>query len=115
MTYAFVLLAIVVGSGWLELVFRTRVLQRWRRWLAAVLPVAAVFLVWDAYAVARGHWDFDPDQVLGLTLPGGVPLEEALFFLVVPTAAILTLEAVRVARGWRVGDEADTHEPGAGS
>ncbi len=115
MTYALVLLAIVVGSGWLEIAFRTRVLRRRRRWLATVLPVAAGFLVWDAYAVSQGHWGFDPSRILGVTLPGGVPLEEALFFLVVPTAAILTLEAVRVARGWRVGDEADPDGPAAGS
>jgi hypothetical protein len=38
-------------------------------------------------------------------LPGGVPLVELLFFVVVPGAAIMTLEAVRVVRRWRVGDE----------
>jgi hypothetical protein len=34
-----------------------------------------------------------------------LPLEEGLFFLVVPVCAILTLEAVRAVRGWQVGDE----------
>ena len=38
-------------------------------------------------------------------LPGGLPLEEGLFFLAVPVCSILTLEAVRAVRGWRVGDE----------
>ncbi len=38
-------------------------------------------------------------------LPGRVPLDEVLFFLVVPVAAVLTLEAVRAGKGWRVGDE----------
>ena len=32
-------------------------------------------------------------------------LEELLFFVVVPVAAIMTLEAVRVVRRWPVGDE----------
>jgi hypothetical protein len=38
-------------------------------------------------------------------LPGHLPVEEVLFFLVVPTCAIATLEAVRVVRHWPVGDE----------
>jgi hypothetical protein len=32
-------------------------------------------------------------------------LEELLFFIVVPVASVLTLEAVRRVRGWTVGDE----------
>ena len=36
---------------------------------------------------------------------GDLPLEELLFFLVVPVCAVLTLEAVRAVKGWPVGDE----------
>jgi lycopene cyclase domain-containing protein len=70
-----------------------------------VIPILA-FYAWDAYAVSSGHWTFDPDRILGITLPGGVPLDELLFFMVIPLAAILTLEAVRSVRGWKAGDEA---------
>ena len=49
---------------------------------------------------------FDPDRILGVSLPGGVPLDEILFFMVIPLAAILTLEAVRSVRAWKAGDEA---------
>ena len=42
----------------------------------------------------------------GLLLPGRLPLEELLFFVVVPLCAILTFEAVRRLRpGWLAGDE----------
>ncbi|MDT4949985.1 MAG: hypothetical protein QOJ37_2580, partial [Pseudonocardiales bacterium] len=35
-----------------------------------------------------------------------LPLEELLFFLVIPTCAVLTLEAVRARRPhWLIGDE----------
>ena len=107
-SYLAVLAFIVVGSGWLELVLRTRVYRKWRRLLLAVTPVAAVFVVWDLYAIAQGHWTFDAERTSGVELPGGVPLEELLFFVVVPVAAILTLEAVRSVRGWTVGDEASS-------
>ena len=104
-TYFAVLLVIVVGSGWLEFVLRTRVARRWRRWLLAIAPAFVIFVAWDLYAIAADHWHFDPDQVVGVTFPGGIPLEELVFFVVVPTAAILTMEAVRSVKGWPTGDE----------
>lgn len=106
-TYLGVLLFILVGSGWLEFGLRTRIARRWRRWLLAILPAFVVFVVWDLYAIAAGHWDFDPGQVTGIGFPGGIPLEEILFFIVVPTASLLTLEAVRATTGWSAGDGAD--------
>lgn len=107
LSYLGVLAFCVVGTIWLEVVLLTRVFARWRRLLAAVLPVAALFICWDVYAISEGHWTFDPARISGVMLPGGLPLDEVLFFLVIPTAAVLTLEAVRSARRWQVGDEPD--------
>lgn len=105
--YLAVLLGCLVGTLPLELRLGARVYRRWRRALMAVLPVAAVFVVWDVAAVAAGWWSFDPRYILGIRLPGGLPIEEVLFFLVIPVCAILTLEAVRRLRpGWRLDDGA---------
>jgi lycopene cyclase domain-containing protein len=96
--YVFVLLGCLFGSLWLELVLRTRVLKRWRR-LIRVLPiVVVVFSLWDAYAIGSKHWNFDPQQTLGLHVPGSIPLDEILFFIVVPICAILSYEGVRSVR-----------------
>ena len=104
--YVAMLTFTVVGSFWLELVLKIRVLKRIKRALMSIIPVAILFLIWDAYAVASGHWDFDPDQVLGIYGPFGIPLEEYLFFIIVPMAAIMTIEGVRsVKKHWIVGDE----------
>ncbi|MEV5709128.1 lycopene cyclase domain-containing protein [Actinoallomurus sp. NPDC052274] len=73
----------------------SRVYRRPARLARAVLPVAAVFLAWDAVAIAAGVWWYDPRYLVGVTLPLSVPLEEALFFIVVPVCAVLTLETVR--------------------
>jgi len=87
----------------LELVFDARVYRRPRRLLRALAPAVAVFYVWDAVAIARGHWTFDPQYVTGWTLPFGVPVEEVAFFVVIPICALLSFEAVRniLDRGWR--------------
>ena len=96
----------LAGSLWLEIVLRTRVLRRWRRLLATLVVVVPVFVAWDLYAISQGHWTFAPDRLLSLRLPRDLPLEELLFFVVVPLAAVLTYEAVRSAKPhWPAGDE----------
>lgn len=104
LSYLAVLGFCLVATLPLELVLGVRVWRRLRRLALTVAPVVAVFAVWDLYAVSAGHWRFDPEQTTGLTL-GPLPIEELLFFVVVPVCAVMTLEAVRVVRGWPVGDE----------
>ena len=101
--YLLVLAGCLLGTAPLELVLGTRVYARWRRLLLTLLPVATVFTAWDVLAIRAGHWGYDPRQTTGIRL-GNVPLEELLFFLVVPTCSILSLEAVRAVRGSRDGD-----------
>ena len=79
----------------LEFVFRARIYRRPRRLLRAMWLPALAFLVWDLVAVARDIWSFNPDYVIGLDIPGGLPVEEVLFFLVIPLCALLTFEASR--------------------
>ena len=93
----------VFGSIWLEFVLKVKVLRRYKQAIKAILPISLIFIVWDAYAIASGHWWFDKEQILGIFGPYGIPLEEYLFFTVVPLAAILTIEAVRtVKKHWQV-------------
>ena len=96
----------VVGSFWLEIFLKVRVLRRVRRWLLSITPIALLFVGWDAYAISRHHWHFDLTQILQVYGPFNIPVEEYLFFIIVPIAAIMTLEAVRARRPhWLIGDE----------
>lgn len=104
-SYLAVLLGCLVATAPLEILLRTRVYARPRRLLLSVAPVLVVFVGWDLYAIARGHWAFDPRRTTGVLLPGGLPLDEVLFFVVVPVCAVLALEAVRAVTGWQAGDE----------
>lgn len=105
LTYLGVLLGCLAAALWLEPLLRVNVLRRWRRLALTVLPVAAVFVAWDVAAIAAGHWTFDPLQTTGVLLPGRLPLDEVLFFIVVPVCAILGFEAVRSVLRWPAGDE----------
>jgi lycopene cyclase domain-containing protein len=107
LTYLALLAGCLVVTAPLEIVLRVRVYARWRRFLLAVLPEFAVFVVWVLYAIAQGHWDYSDELTLGLRLPGGIPLEEVLFFLVVPLCSVLALEAVRRVTRWDAGYPVD--------
>lgn len=101
LAYLAVLAFCVAGTLPLEVWLGVRVYRQWRRLALTLLPVLVVFVAWDLYAIAAGHWSFDPAQTVGVRLPGRLPVEELLFFLVVPTCALLSYEAVRRVRGSR--------------
>ena len=91
--YLFVLAACVAITAPLEM-FGSGVYRQPLRTLCAVLPVALVFVIWDAVAIAAHVWTYNPRFITGVTLPFGIPLEELLFFLVVPLCGLLTYSAV---------------------
>lgn len=90
--YLFVLAACLTITAPLE-VIGTGVYRQ--VWLAAcaVLPVAAVFVVWDVIAIAAHIWSYNPRYVTGIQL-GRMPIEELLFFVVIPLCGLLTYNAV---------------------
>jgi lycopene cyclase domain-containing protein len=105
LAYLSVLAGCLAAAVWLEPVLKVNVFRRRRRLLLTLLPVVVVFVIWDLFAIAAGHWTFDPTQTTGIVLPGGLPLDEVLFFLVVPVCAILGFEAVRAVLRRPAGDE----------
>jgi lycopene beta-cyclase len=78
----------------LELGLKAGVYRRPGRWLGAVVPVFVVFNLWDYLAIRRGHWAYSPRLTTGWVAFGVLPVEELVFFLVVPTCALLTYQAV---------------------
>ena len=99
LTYLAVLAGCLAGALWLEPALRVGVLRQWRRLLLTLAPVVVIFVAWDLLAIAAGHWSFDPAQTTGVVFPGGLPLDELLFFVVVPICAVLGFEAVRKVLG----------------
>ena len=79
----------------LELVIGVRVWRSPARLVRALLPAFGLFVAWDLWATRTGTWAFNPDYTIGIALPGGMAVEELVFFTVVPICGILTLEAVR--------------------
>ena len=99
-SYVAMLAFVLIGILPLHRYYRLDVLRQPLRLLAAIVPAAALFVVWDLAATAAGQWHFDPAQTFAARL-WGLPLEEYAFFVVIPLAGILTFEAVAVARSLR--------------
>lgn len=78
----------------LEFVFKARVYRRFLRLMQAVLITAILFSVWDIVAIRAGLWSYSERFTTQIVLPFGLPLEELLFFIVIPTCALLTYESV---------------------
>ena len=76
------------------------------QWLVGILSTHTCTAAWLAIPVV--HHSGSVDHLLGWQVIAGVPIDEVLFFVVVPLASVLTLEAVRSVRGWSVGDEGDS-------
>lgn len=84
----------------LEFVLRARVYRQPRRLVLAMLPMLVVFIAWDIVGIIRGHWWYSEQYTTGILLPFDVPLEELVFFVVIPICGLLTYEAVGTVLGW---------------
>ncbi|MDV3127160.1 lycopene cyclase domain-containing protein [Mycobacterium sp. 21AC1] len=91
--YLFVLGACLLITAPLEFL-GTGVYRRPARTIRAVLPVTVVFVIWDVLAINGDIWTYNPRYLSGIRLFGVLPLEELLFFVVIPLCGLLTFTAV---------------------
>jgi hypothetical protein len=75
--------------------YRTRYLIGWRDWLPAMLTVAALMAVLDAFSVAQGWWVFNREFFTPPSV-AGVPLAELMFF----AGAVFFIRFIVVAVDW---------------
>ncbi len=95
--YLGLLAACLIGTAPLEFLLGVRVYRDRTRLALAVLPAFVLGVAWDTYAVHARQWGFDRRYLTGIRI-GNLPIEEVLFFLVIPLCAVLTAEAVARCR-----------------
>jgi lycopene cyclase domain-containing protein len=62
--------------------------------MPGILVAGSVYLIWDVLFTRAGIWGFHPNFNLHLHV-AGLPLEEWLFFLVIPWCVVFTYEVLR--------------------
>ncbi len=98
--YSYVLIFIATCAVGVNFGFRLKFSKRLKLFLLTDSLILVLYLIWDFWAISKGSWFFDPDQILGIMLLGKLPIEEFLFFIIVPLMTVLTYLALIKLTGW---------------
>ena len=94
-TYFLILAGSLVGPVALSFDRKVNFKSYWKRVLLAGILPALFFIVWDIYFTRAGVWNFSADRITGIKLIN-LPIEEALFFLVVPFCCLFIYVCIRI-------------------
>ncbi len=92
--YAWVIILSFAGPFALSFDKKVAFHKEWRFVFLAALIVAVPFLIWDELFTQWKVWGFNPTYVLKIYL-GQLPLEEVLFFVVIPYNFIFILKVIQ--------------------
>ncbi len=73
---------------------RVRFREKWPALFAGILVMMLVFIPWDIIFTRDGVWAFNHSYVLGYYI-SGLPIEEWLFFVIIPYCVVFTYEVFR--------------------
>ncbi len=98
----YLLIDVLVFLGPLTRAFEPRIfyIGKWKRLLAATMAVFLLFLPWDIAFTGAGVWGFAERYLIPWDF-FGLPLEEVLFFVVVPWACYFIFEVLQLFFPWK--------------
>ncbi len=87
MEYFLILIGFLSLGIFLEWKFRIHIYHSRKERIVTTLTIFLIGMVWDYFATWRQHWVFPGSGLIGIHL-FGLPIEEFLFFLIMPYFAI---------------------------
>ncbi len=93
----YLILDLLILAGPLALSFDRKVAfhRKWRFLWKGILVNMLIFIPWDIAFTSLGVWGFNEEYLIGITL-WRLPIEEYLFFLVVPYACVFIYACLEV-------------------
>jgi lycopene cyclase domain-containing protein len=91
--YAWLIISTIAGPFLLSFDKKVHFYKKWKALFPALLIVGTLFILWDEYFTLNGIWGFNSAYLSGIFI-GHLPLEEVLFFLVVPYACVFVYEVL---------------------
>jgi lycopene cyclase domain-containing protein len=91
--YFWILIFAFAGPFFLSFDQKVGYYKKWKYLLSAILSVALVFIIWDEYFTKKEIWGFTPAYIQEIYL-GHLPLEEVLFFIIVPYNCVFIYEVL---------------------
>lgn len=73
--------------------WRISLYKKWKAFGIATLVMMAFFIPWDIWFTIKGVWWFNDDYTTGLKILH-LPIEEWLFFIIIPYACIFVFEVL---------------------
>ena len=93
-TYFIILAAAFIGPFALSFDKKVAFYKKWKYLFRAILFPALFYIVWDIFFTAKGIWSFNEDYITGFKIYN-LPVEEVLFFFVVPYCCVFIYECMR--------------------
>lgn len=91
--YLIILIALLLAALVLEKTHHIHLYHNRKERLEVVGLFFVIGVLWDTFAIWRGHWVFPPGNNLGIVI-GLMPLEEYLFALIIPYFVITIYKLV---------------------
>lgn len=92
-TYALILAGSVAGPVALSFDKKVAFFTKWPDVFKAGIIPAILFICWDMFFTSKGVWWFSENHISGVMI-GNLPIEEALFFFVVPFCCLFIYECI---------------------
>ncbi|MFZ4769429.1 MAG: lycopene cyclase domain-containing protein [Ferruginibacter sp.] len=92
-TYFIILAASLAGPLALSFDKKVAFFKKWKFLFPAMILPALFYIVWDSLFTSLGVWSFNPNYVTGIHILN-LPLEEVLFFFVVPYCCMFIYECI---------------------
>lgn len=83
MEYLIILLLLLVSAIFIEYRYCIHLYESRKERMVTILVFFTIGVLWDHFAIFRGHWSFSGNGLVGIKI-GLMPLEEYLFILIVP-------------------------------
>lgn len=94
-TYFLILLGSLIGPLLLSFDKKVAFYKKWLFVFGAMILPALFYIVWDIWFTQSAIWSFNPDYIVGVYF-FNLPIEEVLFFFVVPYCCVFIYECVAV-------------------
>ena len=93
----YLLLDALVFLGPLTRSFEPRIAyyKKWKRMLLSTFLTMLIMIPWDIMFTQEGYWGFNPDYLVDIYI-ANLPIEEVLFFIVVPFASYFIYEVMQL-------------------
>jgi len=94
-TYLIILIASIAAPISLSFDRKVQYYKNFKYTFPSILVTAIFFWIWDIRFTVNQVWSFNPEYVIGKNI-SGMPIEEWLFFIVIPYCCIFIYEVLKV-------------------